>query len=277
MAGRWLRYWQTPYLGTSKHTPFYERLSAAPLAVQAQAQRERERLRLLYVGWTRARDRLVLACHAHNDKLLAGPLALLRDASGPLLAMPMAEAVHWAGATCFLCTRSLEALPAAPLQPVPGWHYVQSGQRPQAAAVLNPSQLAGQGRVVQATTLGERLTIAGAPDLQNLGQAMHAFLAADDPGYPQSERQAMALALGLAWRVQGALPPAAFLSASANLRAWVASHWTGCSWKTEVPVLQHVRTGGRFSGRIDLLLEAAAGYVIVDHKTFFGAEAQASA
>ncbi len=45
LARRWLRYWQTPYLGTNKHTPFCESLIEDPLAIQAQ--REREKLRLL--------------------------------------------------------------------------------------------------------------------------------------------------------------------------------------------------------------------------------------
>ena len=138
LAGRWLRYWQTPYLGVNKHTPFYDRLVEDRLAAQAQAQREREKLRLLYVGWTRAQDRLVLACHASSDKLLGGTLALLRDAAGPLITMPMAGTVDWAGETCAILTRSLEALPASPLLPLPGWDYVQAGLQPHPEIYLHP-------------------------------------------------------------------------------------------------------------------------------------------
>ena len=277
LAGRWIRYCQTPYLGVNKHTRFYDRLVEDPLVAQAQAQREREKLRLLYVGWTRARDRLVLACHAPSDKLLGGTLALLRDAAGPLITMPTAGTVDWAGEACAILTRSLEALPASSLLPLPGWHYVQAGPRPHPETHLRPSHLAGQCRVVQALAIGKRLAIAGTPDIRALGEAMHAFLAADDPGYPTGERQQMAADLALAWGVEQALAPGDYLTASANLRGWVAARWAGSSWKTEVPVLQHGRDGSSFSGRIDLLVEVAAGYVIVDHKTFSGTEAQASA
>ena len=77
LAGRWVRFWQTPYSGAQNGTEFKDRLESNPENQRAIDQDNRERLRLLYVGWTRARDRLVLA--AHEGKLLNGILRGVTD------------------------------------------------------------------------------------------------------------------------------------------------------------------------------------------------------
>ena len=71
------------------------------------AASDREELRLLYVGWTRARDRLVLAgptaTEQSSDKLalFTGAQSLLRhlrDANGPLMREPDDDGnATWAG------------------------------------------------------------------------------------------------------------------------------------------------------------------------------------
>ncbi|MEK6629102.1 MAG: hypothetical protein AABY89_00040 [Acidobacteriota bacterium] len=86
LGGRWIRYWPDPYAPIQR-MPSYQGKTALHEAVRtgpehaAVALREmRETLRLLYVGWTRARDRLVLA--ARPGKLIGETLGLLRDRDG---------------------------------------------------------------------------------------------------------------------------------------------------------------------------------------------------
>ncbi|MEA2748891.1 MAG: ATP-dependent helicase/nuclease subunit, partial [Myxococcales bacterium] len=60
LAGRWIRYWPKP-LGGLKKAPLLEAAEQSPEGVRVAQREEKERARLLYVGFTRARDHLVLA------------------------------------------------------------------------------------------------------------------------------------------------------------------------------------------------------------------------
>ena len=51
----------SPYKSNQSDVALLDRIAAHPLAVKARRRQEEEQLRLLYVAWTRARDRLVLA------------------------------------------------------------------------------------------------------------------------------------------------------------------------------------------------------------------------
>ncbi len=80
LAERWIRYWPNPYFFTSK-TAYHELLEGHPAIVEAEGVEKRESLRLLYVGWTRARDRVVLT--SPKGKLGEGMLGEFReDAKG---------------------------------------------------------------------------------------------------------------------------------------------------------------------------------------------------
>jgi superfamily I DNA/RNA helicase len=59
LAERWIRYWPHPYHPKTK-TSYHELMEGHPVIVEVDAIERRESLRLLYVGWTRARDRVVL-------------------------------------------------------------------------------------------------------------------------------------------------------------------------------------------------------------------------
>jgi ATP-dependent exoDNAse (exonuclease V) beta subunit len=90
LAGRALRYWPSPFSPRASRTPFHERLARHPIAIAADAGAQREELRLLYVGWTRARDRLVLA---GRGDLSAGTLALFAQGGGTPPAEPAVPSV----------------------------------------------------------------------------------------------------------------------------------------------------------------------------------------
>ena len=57
LAGRWIRYWPGPYGRKRKDVPFLDRLDANDASQVAKNAARREALRLVYVGWTRARER----------------------------------------------------------------------------------------------------------------------------------------------------------------------------------------------------------------------------
>ena len=91
LAGRWIRYWPWPF-GLQKKTPLTD-VAAASVEGRAVALREeRERVRLLYVGFTRARDHLILAARV--------------EAKGP--------AVEWLDELCDADDKPLVKLPSEP-------------------------------------------------------------------------------------------------------------------------------------------------------------------
>lgn len=103
LAGRWIRYWPWP-LGGLKSGALKEQAEQSPEGVRVKKREEKERGRLLYVGFTRARDHLVLAVRVKSKagKAKKDPPtavaechwldALADEAALPLLTLPVAAA-----------------------------------------------------------------------------------------------------------------------------------------------------------------------------------------
>jgi ATP-dependent helicase/nuclease subunit A len=100
LAGRWIRYWPWP-LSPLKKGPMRDYAEASPEGRRVAEREDKERARLLYVGFTRARDHLVLAARVKTSKpTKKAPdgvtraecewLDALADAEGePLLELPV--------------------------------------------------------------------------------------------------------------------------------------------------------------------------------------------
>ncbi len=71
LEGRWIRYWPWP-LGGLEKVPLAEYAEASQEGQRVAAREEKERARLLYVGFTRARDHLVLALRVKTSKPTKG-------------------------------------------------------------------------------------------------------------------------------------------------------------------------------------------------------------
>jgi hypothetical protein len=103
---------------------------------------------------------------------------------------------------------------------------------------------------------------------------VHDFLAADRPSFPRDERIARAASL-LSVRAISSIDAPDLVTAADALRANLDHRWPGAAWRYEVPVaaiLDTVQGRQRLDGRIDLLLETATGWVLIDHKAFPGRE-----
>jgi ATP-dependent helicase/nuclease subunit A len=275
LAGRWIRFWPQPYHPAQKGAPFHQRLDGAAASAAAREAEERQSLRLLYVGWTRARDRLVLAGHGG---LAAGLLAHLRDETGPLLGEPGADGrAVWGARGVELRVRAGAPAPAAPPAVVPGAGYAAPGARAHPPAYVVPSEAEGTGVVGAPERIGARIVLSGDPDMAAVGAAIHGFLAADRPGLDDGERRAIARGLLERWQVAFALGPDDLLHAAAALRGWAEGRWPDARWRREWPLLQRQPNGTVVRGTADLVLEAGAGLVLIDHKSFPGTREQAVA
>jgi len=269
LAGRWIRYWPNGlFPGGAKKTPLHEALAEHPTTVDVEARAMREGLRLMYVGWTRARDRLVLTASAGD--LTKGALSQLADADGPLLdddGCPVARL----GLDLTAKVRQGEVAEPEPVGELPaGDGPVAAGARSYPPARRYASGIEATGSSVEDEAIGDRMEISGAPDMGDLGNAVHGFLAADRAELGVTGRRALALGLLERWGVPAAVDPDALLRSSFALKRWVESRWPGARWRRELPLQHRHADGSILSGVADLVLELEDGTVVIDHKSYPG-------
>ena len=127
-----------------------------------------------------------------------------------------------------------------------------------------------KAKVVQSIDLGSRLSISGAVDENDLGNALHAIFAADFINPKHSDRFTVIERLlqvhGLEHNIKGQ-DVAAMID---RFAAQIDKLFRPKSILVETPFLTINSGAQRISGFIDLLLETARGVVIIDHKSFLG-------
>jgi hypothetical protein len=157
---------------------------------------------------------------------------------------------------------------------------VAAGGEPIAPYRISPSNAQVDWPQLVMPTIGEIVSLAAAMPLDGnvaeynvLGDALHAFFATDVAGLAAEERVDRARRLLASAGLMDVVRPDALVEASDRLRAFVDQRWPGAVWHREVAIDACVETAQgerRVAGVIDLLLETADGYVILDHKTFPG-------
>jgi ATP-dependent helicase/nuclease subunit A len=303
LAGRWIRYWPWPF-APSKSTRLSELAAQSEVGRAVAAREERERVRLLYVGFTRARDHLILAAKVTAKSAATDWLDELCDAAGkPLVELPSAAAGSDRGvitlrgggggrgrveapARVWRLDAGSEPVVRLARSEATSWFARPAGERaPRLAYRIAPSRAASEWTDVvvpavgEARSIGQRLPLGDATGIawNVVGDAIHAFLASDDASLTRDERLARAARLLVASRLSALLGPEALLRAGDQLRAWADAEWPGATWHRELPVSAAVSSGSgarRVSGAIDLVLLTPGGAVIVDHKSFPGAPAE---
>lgn len=278
LEGRWIRYWPWPF-GATQKVPLAEAAEQSQVGRDVAMREDKERARLLYVGFTRARDHLVLAVRASKGGAKAQWLESLRDGEGAPL-VELGEKVRVAKKL------ELEARVLRLGAEVADANMFRTGSparwfvRPAAVATerprywITPSSAEGGGgaSIGAIERLPSAILVDGKGyDYDVLGNAVHAFLAADVEGLASEERLARAKRLLTAAGLAAHVRAESLVRAGDELRAWVEKRWPGAVWRREVPVDARLVNEGReqrVPGIIDLLLETKDGYVVIDHKTF---------
>jgi len=236
-----------------------------------------ENLRLLYVGCTRAKNKLVFA-HREGKYAWLAQLptvdSLLKCSLGDgehaldgidtsfvlrLLNSNMAENCRLA-ATQQQRWLSLTGNANSP-EFTPRFHLPSQAPKETNAVVAHSAELPGPS-----------FFPAGAEETQyaSIGDAVHAYLAALPSmisiGTP--EKANIAARCLSAFSVTGILSPADIVASGDRFLKWVADRYPGAQWHTEVVASGPRAAGGRWHGAIDLLLRLANGRVVViDHKS----------
>jgi ATP-dependent exoDNAse (exonuclease V) beta subunit len=304
LAGRWIRYWPWPF-GQQKKTRLAQVAVASAVGRDVATREEKERVRLLYVGFTRARDHLVLAARVGLKGAAVEWLDELCDAAGKaLLELPVVDGSAQRGVVVVRGAKGGKPIrldvparlwtfgiggetPAGVAEKEHTTWFVRSepeGTRAQPLYRISPSRAADEWtdvivpRVGEARSIGQRLPLGDGKGIEwnVVGDTVHAFLASDAQKQTREQRLARAERLLAASGLLALLAPDALLRAGDQLRAWAEAKWPGATWHCEYPVSASIATehgARRVSGAIDLLLMTNDGAVVVDHKSFPGASA----
>jgi ATP-dependent exoDNAse (exonuclease V) beta subunit len=263
-----------PYGKLTTGAPFHERLADHPATQKHAEKEERQELRLLYVGWTRAKDKVVLA--GRSGFLQKGILRLLKDGEGKhLLEDPESNIALWAGKEIEVAQRI--GMPEEPVARIskPGSGYRPGEEKMYPPAFQAASSVAETGKVSAMEKLGVRLPLTGKPDMQLLGEAIHTFLGADNVKREKAKRLEMANRILNRWLSVANISADYLVQASDCLHSFILSKWPDAIWHREYPVFLRQDNGTIVSGFIDLLLETRNGFIIIDHKSFPGSADEA--
>ncbi|HRI69522.1 MAG TPA: UvrD-helicase domain-containing protein [Polyangium sp.] len=283
LAGRTIRYW--PATLQKNGSPLLERLSRHTIAASVRESNQREELRLLYVGFSRARDRLILA---GKDDLAKGIAGLFAIGGGSVPDEPLAGGspslkslshVTWSGCHMPVVVRVAAPMHASagPTRPMTTSIFERPVAQTYPQANVAAVMAEGQGRVTQLERLGRGQMIRGPVDPIRMGNAIHAFLAADKPTLDMDDRAEIASRLLVGWGVVEALRIDEMLRLATQFSSWIAAYRPAATMHHEWPVEHRLEQGTVLRGKIDVLVREGQSFVVVDHKIILANEADAIA
>lgn len=271
LADRWLRFRLWPFGRHVKGVTLADQLDASPAGQAARAAATQEELRLLYVGFTRARDRLIIVRDPARDTpwldLLQAPwFADLQ----PHLDLPDGQRL-----ACRSQEFTLDTAAAPTVAPIESaWFPPPLSSTPRPPALITPSHApaATDAAIGRSLRYQGRLGITGRPDDADLGDALHAIVAAEllHPGRPDRRTTAQRILEGFG--LTAALDPDHILAQIDRFNDQLRQTFHARSVEVEVPFSVERPDGQRVTGIIDLLLDTPDGWVVIDHKSFPGPE-----
>jgi len=273
LADRFLHFWPWPFGKQKKGIAVADRVATSPVTLQAQARQQAEALRLLYVSMTRARDQLILALpekhssYAWLDLLQADWL----KPADPVLTLPNGESVP---ASVRQCTPQADGRPAEQQRLNLSWFpgRVPHCRRP--SRDLPPSALPvpARARIGRIETLGKRLAINGQPEMDQLGTLLHNLITAELSSPANTFTTTQIDHVLTQNQLRGVITCADAARIPQRLCDWLKKEFGATAFYPEWPLTCALSSGQRLSGWIDLLVDTPNGWLIVDHKSFPGAQ-----
>lgn len=275
LAGRAIRYWPDPFQKGSKRAAYYDRMAATAEAARCAAADEYEALRLLYVGWTRARDILILA--ARPGKLEDGMFGLFTKDGECLISEPEDDSALWAGKR--VDCRMRECAPAedrAAPSPI-AEEYILPAAKAYPPAFIAPSSIERESaRIAQSEQLHPALAVSTGRIDSSFGTALHAIFASDKGDRPAAERIASIAATLERWGASVSVSPNDILSEIDSFYAWIDRRWPGAKQCKEWPLDLIDSNSSLVRGTADYVLMTEEGFAIIDHKSYPGAFEEAT-
>ncbi len=259
LANRTLRYWPA-FNGQQKaNVELLDTIAQSVEGQAAQAQEVLEARRLLYVSLTRPRDALILTMDGSKTSgewmdTLGAPWML---PEGNDLTLPDGTTIP---------SRAIELLAGAaePALPpyAPTWLTANAIAADTLPLRVSPSAVVADtnARVGEIIALGERLEITGAYDPTALGTALHAVIATRVLGQDATARVLRDHGM------ESTITNDAANECADRLLAAIQQRFQPVNLHAEYPVHYTNDDGQLIGGWIDLLIETADGFVLIDHK-----------
>lgn len=259
LANRTLRYWPAFAGLQSANVPMLDTIAASPEGQAALAQEIQESKRLLYVSLTRPRDSLIIALNSKDDR------GEWMDTLGADWMLPGADVLQLPDGT-EIPTRMLElhAIEGDAILPefTPSWLASSTLAIERSPLRLIPSALltSPTARVGEIITLGERLVLDGDYDPVVLGSALHAVIATRVMGQTATARVLRDYGVDKTISVEAAD------ECARRLLVVIREQFKPIRMHAEYPMHYTNDKGQLIGGWIDLLVETADGFVLIDHK-----------
>lgn len=287
LNGRWIRFWPWPFGAIEKDGAFEPNASNSPEFIATMQRVRAENSRLMYVGMTRARDKLIFAPYTGRTfnptgiqwldelqvdgrRLIDFPKGL---GAGELLTGSIPHSVIVKTFTEQPISSSALTNPSAF---APEWSRRKAPSSSSKSYFLRPSAQMNDVDEFDSsktfiTKIGERLPLSEKVEMSLLGECIHSFLACDRPNENLDIRVAQAEQIRKLWRVK-AISNEDLILISNRLHQFLSSEFGKFELHRECPVFAKIG-GQRVRGSIDMLVETAECFHIIDHKSFPGSEA----
>ncbi len=250
------------------------------------ASQRAEIRRLMYVGMTRAKEKLVLLKEGKKDFDPDSLLGTLEQNGKPVLEFPGTGWSLKVGGVEFPCVQvDLDMLPADVPEPVnlqimiiPAAKPLEGESRP---LYLQPSKMSqavaqedGQDLSIrELIEFGSDLLLnrnqkdeeSNAPRRDHLGTAIHLFMGSDDPTRSKDERLKLADSIIERFAVRSEITAEALVEASTRFYSKMEALWPGQRVHREVPI-EFELDGSIVRGSMDAFLLTPGEAVIIDHK-----------
>ena len=266
LAHREIRFWPRLFGDHTRDVPILDAILASEEAHASERSSESEQRRLAYVGMTRARDILIIALPAKPVK----PEAWLNAFATPQL-LPSGDAFQLANGdvigTGFAELANDTALsPQLPYAPI--WFPQRVRALDILAATLSPSRAIGASNAAigEVVELGARVAVRS-DDMTLIGRALHAVIAMElvNPGRADAEARARQILQG--YGAEYFIDPDAAVACARRFRVFVVERFKPIRILAEWPTAEALANGQTMRGWIDVLVETADGWVVIDHKS----------
>ena len=267
LKDRVIRFYPNVFGRNTNDVPVLDSIMKSEESTRASATASAEGRRLAYVGMTRARDTIIMAVPASGPSkgawidTFSGSHLLPAGNEHPV---PGGEPIP--SALVDLATTDFAVPVTTPFKPT--WFLKRSPSVLRLHERLSPSEAglvegATVGNIVE---LGPRIAVHS-DDMGKIGIALHAAIAAEFVNPDRDDAVECASSLIRNWAGEGAMAPADAVECARRLRKHLSARFDTNHMLVEYPV-EFVQDNGQvLLGRIDLLLEADVGWLVIDHKS----------
>jgi ATP-dependent helicase/nuclease subunit A len=273
LANQRIHFWPYPFDPKTKTNECLEQIRESPTALQMQKEAESEALRLLYVGLTRARDRLILVEGSRVDNNWLNSLeASWLDTNQNEITLPDGKIL---ACDCGTVVGDDEKLITATDTNL---YWLPENRKKQ---IHIPAQIipSAQSPISYATvdntvSYGTRIGINASVNETALGNAIHSFLAYFILNPKTDNHMETANHLLKAHGLDQAISSGDLVESAQSLLKELEQRFSPKSKYVEVPFHHTLANGQTLHGFMDLLLETEKGWILIDHKTFPGASSE---